>query len=331
MSDEESLNRIEAGEEMAYPEDKEEEEEGGGEPDRPKLNALNFLNVFFYLANVIATNLVGAIGIAGLPTNGETSLKYQTLVTPIGWTFSIWAVIYVFQAIWTFLQLFPNYRAHPYVQNGVAYWYILVCITQIGWTFTFAYEVIWLSLLMISLILVTLTGCVVGAYYQYPYAKKTFIEFWFLLFPFSIHFGWVACATLVNANVVVVWAKASAVTQITVAICSLALLHAVGVFSLFVPDRPNYTVPGVISWATLGIYFALDKPLGAITATFDNTTISSIKYSAGVVCLLMLLFIVLRLSVAVYRKCSGKVEELQSTEAETEPVLAPSVSFRRAL
>jgi len=249
----------------------------------PSLNLLNFLNFLSYVANILVTYLVGNAGLNGLPSNADQSLKYQTLVTPIGWTFSIWAVIFVFQGIWAVLQLFPKFRAHPYVQKGVSYWYIGVCTTQIVWAFVFAYDLIWVSLLFISLIALTLAGCVVGSYYQYTNANKTLIEFWFLLFPFSIHFGWLLCATLVNANVVVVWAKANAVTQITVAICSLALLHACGVWALFVPSRPNYTVPSVISWATLGVYFRLNDPVNSISQAFDTRLkLASIRCSSQV-------------------------------------------------
>lgn len=265
----------------------------------PKLSFrfLNFLNLFFYIANVVVCS-----GVIAFPRSiPDISLKYQTLVTPIDWSFSIWAVIFGFQLVWAVLQLNSKFRAHPYVRKGVSYWYIGVCTTQIIWAFVFAYDLIWLSLLFISLIALTLAACVIGSYNQYSNANKSLIEFWFLLFPFSIHFSWLLCATLVNANVVVVWAKANAVTQITVAICSLVMLNACGIWALFVPARPNYTVPTVISWATLGVYFRLDKPIPLISSTFDSTVILSVQYSSLVICLLMIFFISIRLSVVLNR------------------------------
>ena len=50
MSEENSHNIEEGGEEIAFP-------EGEGQPVRPKLNALNFLNVLFYIANVVLVNV----------------------------------------------------------------------------------------------------------------------------------------------------------------------------------------------------------------------------------------------------------------------------------
>lgn len=231
----------------------------------------------------------------------------KTLITPIGWSFAIWAVIFLFQGIWAVFQLLPNYRSHPYVQKGVSYWYTAVCIAQVGWTFLFTFDFIWPSMIFMSLILLSLAGCVSGSYYQYANSKKTQIEFWFLLFPFSIHFGWLICATLVNANLVAVWAKASSMTQISFAICSLALFPACSVWSLFVlPVRPNYTVPAVICWATLGVYVELRNPKTLILKTFDVVTIRSIQVSTGVVGLLILLLILIRLFMAVYNQCTSK-------------------------
>lgn len=221
------------------------------------------------------------------------------------------------------LQLFPAFRAHPYVQKGVSYWYIGVCTVQSGWSITFMFDLIWESLIFMSLIGVTLAGCVIGCYYQYPAANKNLIEFWFLLFPFAIEFGWILCASLVNANIVVVWTKAPAVTQITVAICSLALIYAYAVWALFVPTRPNYSVPAAISWAALGVYFQLGEPIPLISDTFDSTTILSIRYSAGVICLLVLLLIIIRVTVALYKNCIvKKMENDSNVNSEIAPIPA---------
>jgi hypothetical protein len=246
----------------------------------------------------------------------ESHPTTQTLVTPIDWSFAIWSVIFAFQGIWAILQLFPKFRAHPYVQKGVSYWYLGVCTAQSIWSFVFMYDQIWESLVFISLIALSLAGCVVGSYYQYSAANKTLVEFWFLLFPFAIHFGWILCATLINANIVVVWFEAPAVTQITVAICTLALIYACSVWALFVPTRPSYTVPATTIWAALGVYFQLDEPINLISETFDRTTISSIRYSAGIICLLVVLLILIRLFVGLYKyTCTSKIVERDADEA----------------
>ena len=57
-----------------------------------RLNCLNYTNIVAYVLNVVVTYGIGVGGILDLPTNDELSAKYQTLVTPIGWAFSIWGM-----------------------------------------------------------------------------------------------------------------------------------------------------------------------------------------------------------------------------------------------
>jgi len=47
------------------------------QPTKPRLNLLNYLNLLFYIANVLIINLVGTAGLGDLPTNAEQSSKYQ--------------------------------------------------------------------------------------------------------------------------------------------------------------------------------------------------------------------------------------------------------------
>ena len=68
MSEENSHNIEEGGEEIAFP-------EGEGQPVRPKLNVLNFLNVIFYIANVVLVNVAFVVGLPN--SNTGSSEKYQ--------------------------------------------------------------------------------------------------------------------------------------------------------------------------------------------------------------------------------------------------------------
>jgi len=71
MSEENNQNTVEERDEMTH------REEEGEAPVRPKLNILNFFNVFSFIANVVIINIVGTLGIIDLPTNGEISATYQ--------------------------------------------------------------------------------------------------------------------------------------------------------------------------------------------------------------------------------------------------------------
>ena len=42
-----------------------------------KLNVVNYLNLSFYVVNILFVNLIGSAGLGGLPSNAEQSAKYQ--------------------------------------------------------------------------------------------------------------------------------------------------------------------------------------------------------------------------------------------------------------
>ena len=73
------------------------------------------------------------------------------------------------------------------VQDGIKYYWILACIAQVGWTFAFAYEIIWLSLIFMIAIWIALMTLLYSQYYTK--SDSTSYEFWLLRFPFAIHAG----------------------------------------------------------------------------------------------------------------------------------------------
>jgi hypothetical protein len=178
------------------------------------------------------------------------------------------------------------------VQQGVGYWFVLVCIFQVAWTFSFAYKVIWLSLLFILVIWILLCALVYSQYYTE--SQHFLLEFWIFRFPFAMHCGWLTATSVVNVNVVVVHANAPTNVQLAVGIISLAYMHCVSVWVLFGLKNPNYTIPGVLAWANGWIYAELLNPPETIMALFDADTISGMSYAAGAVAYIITGQIVIR-------------------------------------
>jgi len=105
--------------------------------------ALNYANLVSYVLSLLLIYL-SLTGIFG-ETNTALSSKYQTLVTPSGWAFSIWGPIYIFEGVFAVAQMLPSYRNSPVVTKGVSYLWCFVCLMQIAWTMSFAQEQIWLA------------------------------------------------------------------------------------------------------------------------------------------------------------------------------------------
>lgn len=60
-----------------------------------------------YLIAMIINALAGA-GKLGGNSVSDISNRYDTLITPPGYTFAIWGVIYFFLGVFAILQMFPN-------------------------------------------------------------------------------------------------------------------------------------------------------------------------------------------------------------------------------
>lgn len=239
---------------------------------KPKLQAVNYANIVAYVLNLGVTYGVGVSGY--FPTNAELSAKYQTLVTPAGYAFAIWGVIFIAQFIWIVLQALPAYRSSDVVIKGVGYWYLFVCVAQCTWSLVFANEWIEVSLAAMLSILVGLVittqklSCVeVDATWKYFGFK----------FPMQIHCGWIWAASLVNMNVVLVAREVSASGQEISGWISLGFLALVSVLYLY---RGLYVIPLVVAWATYAVRVELTEPIEKIVNTFDANTIELVQQTA---------------------------------------------------
>lgn len=264
---------------------------------KPSLNHKNHLNLVAFILNITLVYGLGNAGWLGTPDNGELSDKYQTLITPKSSAFTIWAVIFFSQGAFAVLQYLPRFRALAMVQDGLSYWYSIVTAMQIGWTITFAYEKIPVSLAFMLAIWISLVSILYRQYYTK--SDGTILEFWVLRFPFAIHAGWITAAAALNVNVQVVSMGQPAYVQLAVGIVSLAVLHAISVWVLFNIPRPNWTIAFVLSWAFFWIYAELGDPNELITTTFVPDTINGVRGAAIAVVVVILVQVVIRLALLV--------------------------------
>ena len=234
-----------------------------------------YLNVLAYIINITITFLIGH-GIPGTQSNDILSAKYQTLITPVGWAFSIWAIIFTSQFIFCVAQILPNFRDHPLVQRGVGYNYVGACLAQAGWGLVFGFELIELSVVFMLLILFFLVRIVMDQSKVQQENTHGLRDFWLLDFPFRIHCGWIVAASLVNVNLVLVKLKESASAQFSLALASLVVALVVALLRLFGSTRTHYVIPCVLVWATVS------STLSASSLTIALT--HSNYYTAGYSC-----------------------------------------------
>jgi hypothetical protein len=147
--------------------------------------------IFMIVMNTVSTTL---------PLNGvtpdEVSDKYDTLFAPIGFTFSIWGVIFLLLGVYSVYQLF---RDNEWIRD-ITPWFIASNLLNASWIFTWHYEVIWASLIVISTLLVVLiriTATTTSARTHWEHGFSASL-------PFNIYFGWITVATVANASALLV-------------------------------------------------------------------------------------------------------------------------------
>jgi hypothetical protein len=216
-----------------------------GQPAIPhcsKLESRNYANLAAYALNSVITytSLTGIFG----ETNSDLSKKYQTLVTPAGWAFSIWGPIFIWEGVFAIGQMLPRFRGSEVVQRASPWWWG-ACFCQCAWTFAFAQDVIPLALLLMLSILVCLIGLVVST----DGLQLTWAEYLCLRAPFCLHLGWIICASAVNTNVQFDAARVDMPGLLAVAVLSFVAIVAANVALVTTAKNPDAITSLVAAWA----------------------------------------------------------------------------------
>jgi hypothetical protein len=267
---------------------------------------------------VLFTYGVGVNGLFGLPDNTVLSEKYQTLVTPIGWAFSIWGPIFISEGIYTAVQMLPKYRADPMVTQGVSYYYAATCLAQIFWTFSFSLEVNWLACTLMFSILACLIGLVRS---QYKLATESAGKFWLLQFPFQLHLGWIIAASNVNLSVLLVaYGSDNSELQLSVGILSLSAVVAVALYVLFVLEKRLVTTAGVQAWALGGIAAQLKYPFEKTVVEFGQLVLDGVGGAAAIASTILAIIVGLNIVYEIYLTASGKGPECVKDDKNKLPM-----------
>lgn len=237
-----------------------------GPVTNPKIIWKNWLNLASYIANAIVTytSLTGIYG----GTNTELSSKYQTLVTPSGWAFSIWGPIFMWEAVFVLAQFLPSFRQSILVMKVSPWWWSL-CIMQIAWTVAFAQEQITLSLIFMLSIL----GSLLAIARSTDGLRMTALEYILLRAPFSLQLGWIIAASVVNINVQADAAKSSQQFLLATAVLSNAIVFSVVTILTFAVRTPDPMIALVVAWAFAGIATELNNPINLNDPTRFNASI----------------------------------------------------------
>ncbi len=189
------------------------------------------------------------------PFNGQSmgavSAQYPTLLTPAGYAFSIWGLIFLSLTVYAVWQLLPAQR-HQLLPEAVAPPLTLAAVATSVWVMLFAYELILPS---VATMLVILGALVLG----YGRARRLVLAGaaprWASV-PFALYLGWISVASVLNVIIglqQVGWQPAVNVSVLL----ALALLAVVVVLGLLVSRQfLDVVFPSVVAWALVAIWVA---------------------------------------------------------------------------
>jgi uncharacterized membrane protein YqjE len=213
------------------------------------------------VATIVMNVLANALPLNGQPT-GEISDRFPVLVTPAGYVFSIWGLIYLGLIGYTIYQALPAQRDNARL-TAIAPLYMLSCAANIMWLVLWHYNFFaFTEIAMLGLLLALI------AIWLRLDRRATGMEPWLVNTPFSIYLGWISVATIVNTTVVLYNAGLrSASLGVSEQLLTAVLLGVGAALALRMALAfRDIAYALVIAWAFAGI--ALKHPDAALLAPF---------------------------------------------------------------
>ena len=230
--------------------------------------------VIIATAGMIYFNYLAATGALGIET-GAVSDKYPTRVTPAGYAFSIWSLIYSGLIAFSIYQVFPKNAGRFRSLRSV---YTLSCAANCAWLYFWHQKAILAATALIFLLLGTL------AYINFKLQKTEATgEFWLAKFPFGIYFGWVTAAAIVNAAIALVYLNIQLSDTAAVRLGAALILAATALGIIIRFKLNNVFYPLAIAWALTAI---------AVEQSGQTLIVASAAISVNILLIVTLTFLI---------------------------------------
>jgi hypothetical protein len=201
-----------------------------------------------YVAMVVVNFLANSLPINNRST-GDISNDYPNLFAPAGITFSIWGLIYLLLAGYVVFQFVTKSEKTEELLKKINPLFIATSLANSVWIFAWHYDIIGLSVLIMSVILVLLIKIAdILRKEQFTPLEKLFISA-----PFSIYFGWITVAAIANFTIFLVsigW-NGFGISAFVWTIIILLIGATIGILRMQKDKNSAYGL--VLVWAYLGI------------------------------------------------------------------------------
>jgi hypothetical protein len=210
-------------------------------------------NLVGFVVVVVVNTLAITIPLGGM-TTGQLSDLYPNLFVPAGLTFSIWGIIYLLLGIYAVYGLVVSVRksqaAGSFIEKTDIL-FVISCVANVGWIFSWQYRVLPLSLVCMLILLLSLIFMYRRLNVGRSNAKSS--EKYMVHLPVSIYLGWISIAAIANVTALLVYYKWNrfGIDEQVWAIIMIAIGISLGLRMLF--NRKDIFYALVVDWAVLGI------------------------------------------------------------------------------
>lgn len=209
-----------------------------------------WLAAFSIFGNIGLNYYANAFPLNG-QTMGEVSARYPTLLTPAGYAFSIWGLIFLSLTVYAVWQLLPAQRAVS-LPDAVAKPLTVASVATAGWVVLFAFEQILPSVAVMLVIL----GALIVVYGRARHRVLGHSAPRWASIPFGLYLGWISVAATINITIglrQLGWQPAENLTVVL----TLALLAVVVSLGLLLSrEFRDETMALVVVWALVAIWVA---------------------------------------------------------------------------
>ena len=218
--------------------------------ERGRITALQLGNAGAFITVIVVNSIAGGTTLIGGRNTADVSAAFPTLITPAGFTFSIWGIIYALLAAFVIFQFLPKHRQDGFIRQ-VGYFFILSSLFNIVWLFLWQYEYITASVLLIFALLATL----IAIYLRLNVGKSAAVrgeKLWVHL-PFSVYLGWITIASIADVSSALVSINWTGLGLPPSTWAELVVVVALAITLLVLWTRRDPSYGLVVVWALVGI------------------------------------------------------------------------------
>lgn len=238
-------------------------------------------NIIFYILTIIVNSLAGGTTLIGGKLTAAVSDSNPTLITPAGYVFSIWSIIYILLGAFVIYQALPSRSNRGFIER-IGWLFVLSSIINIVWIFFWQFEYLAVSVVLIFLLLASLIAIYVRL--GVGKSKVGLDDSLAVHLPFSVYLGWITVASIANVATALVsfnW-NGAGISPETWAI--LVVSVALVITALMLITRKDIAYSLVIIWALVGI---------AVKQSGNQTIVMLTEISAIIVAIMLVATIII--------------------------------------